>query len=82
MTKLLLTISTSLCLAACGTTVTQTVPILIEISPALLTHCAPADTVPERIVNDVYENRDLWHDAFDVCAARNQQLIKAVTDGS
>lgn len=82
MTRLLPITLTSLFLVGCATpqVVTQTVPIPIEISGALLIQCAPATTVPERIVNDVYENRDRWSDAFDVCAARNHQLIKAITD--
>jgi len=84
MTRLLPIILTSLFLVGCVTpqVVTQTVPVPIEVSAALLVQCEPAATVPERIVNDVYENRDRWHDAFDVCAARNEQLIKAVTNGS
>jgi len=76
-----LIISASLSLAACGTTqtVTQTVPVPIEVNPALRKPCVPASPVPQRITDDVFENRDRWQAAFEVCSAQNDALI-AVAD--
>jgi hypothetical protein len=74
-----LIISASLSLAACGTTqtVTQTVPVRIEVNPALRTPCVPASPVPQRITDDVFENRDRWRAAFEVCSAQHDALIAA-----
>jgi len=47
------------------------------VNPALRVACVPAAPVPERVTGDVYENRDRWREAFDLCSAQHDALIAA-----
>ncbi len=82
-TRTFLITSASLFLAACGTTqtVTQTVPVQIEVNPALRVPCVPASPVPQRVTEDVFENRDRWRAAFELCSAQHDALIEATAPG-
>lgn len=61
---------------------TQTVPVPIQVNDALRLECEPAETVFEHVVGDVYRNRDLWRQAYEICAVRHSKLIEATAPES
>lgn len=59
--------------------VTQTEVIQPQINDALRQPCTPPVIIDERVVRDLYANRDAWREAYELCAADHLALIEALS---